>query len=120
MFPTSILALAAAASPADVRVTEQKPSAPRMVTLSPRQMLGLAAQRESVGDLEFVATLYKALETDSDPDIRAEARFRRAKLLLNAKRNEEAATLLRRLLDDKPDATIARLELAHALQLLGD
>jgi hypothetical protein len=83
-------------------------------------MLQLAEQRQAAGDLEFVTTLYKTLENDPDPNIRAEARFRRAKLLLNANRNEEAAVLLRRLLDEKPAATMVRLELAHTLQLIGD
>ena len=120
MFPISILAFAAAASPADIRLTPRKPAPARTLVLSAQDMLRLAAQRESAGDLEFVTMLYKTLESDADSTIRAEARFRRAKLLLNAKRNEEAAILLRRLLDEQPTATMARLELAHALQLLGD
>jgi len=111
--------MAAAASPAPIRVTPVRRAA-HSVLLTAQEMLKLAEQRESVGDLEVVADLYKALESNPNSDIRAEARFRHAKLLLNAKRNEEAAALLRRLLDEKPAATMARLELAHALQLLGD
>ena len=43
-----------------------------------------------------------ALESNPDPDIRSEARYRHAKQLLGEKRNLDAALLLRRILDDKP------------------
>jgi hypothetical protein len=83
-------------------------------------MFRLAEERETAGDIALASTLYGSLESNPDSNVRAEARFRRAKLLLNDKRTEEAAVLLRRLLDEEPAATAARLELAQALQALGD
>ena len=92
----------------------------RTVKLSPADMFRLAEVRRSAGDVTLVATIYGALENDPNADIRAEARFRHAKLLLDLKRNTEAAVLLRRLLDEKPGATMARLELAQVLDRMGD
>ena len=57
---------------------------------------------------------------DPDRQVRAEALFRHAKMLAQAGRMEQAATLFRRLLDERPDAIAARLELAHALDRMGD
>ncbi|KQN04319.1 hypothetical protein ASE78_17140 [Sphingomonas sp. Leaf25] len=64
--------------------------------------------------------LYDALAKDPDPDIRAEARFRKAMLLVEQRRYADAATTLRVLLDERPDAPRVRLELARTLALLGD
>jgi hypothetical protein len=83
-------------------------------------MFRLAEVAESRTDFGTASAVYEALEGNPDPDIRAEARFRHAKQLLGSNRNKEAALLLRRLVDEKPNATVARLELAHALQLLGE
>ena len=84
------------------------------------EMLRLAELASSKDDLSAAVAIYAALERDPDGAVRAEARFRHAKQLLGQKRSSEAALLLRRLLDEKPDAVVPRLELAHALQLLGD
>lgn len=92
----------------------------RTVVLTPVGMLRLAELASGKGDLETSARIYAALEQNPDADIRAEARYRHAKQLLAQSRNRDAAVLLRRLLDEKPDAVVPRLELAHALQLLGD
>ena len=62
----------------------------------------------------------RAVARNPDPDIRNEARFRHSRILRGEKRYREAAVLLRRLLDEKPKAGPARLELAVVLQLLGD
>ena len=94
--------------------------APRTLVLAPAQMFRLAEIAEGKSDLTLAFSIYEALEDNPDPDIRAEARFRHAKRLLVQKRNRDAALLLRRLVDEKPRATAARLELAHALQLLGE
>jgi len=90
------------------------------MVLTPAQMLKLAEVADANGDTSTAAAIYDALEADRDSDVRAEARFRHAKLLLRQQRTREAAVLLRRLLDEKPGAVVARLELAHALQLLGN
>jgi len=83
-------------------------------------MFKLAELAESKADFAMASAVYAALERNPDPNIRAEARFRHAKQLLGQGRNKDAALLLRAVVDEKPDATPARLELAHALQLLGE
>lgn len=121
--PVALLAMTAPAT-----MAAGQPAAPLMVhhvpmrplRLSAADMFKLAEVRQSAGDVDFVTSIYRALEDNPNRDIRAEARFRHAKLLLALKRNNEAATLLRRLLDERPDATVARLEFAHTLQMLGE
>ncbi|WP_109809293.1 surface lipoprotein assembly modifier [Sphingosinithalassobacter portus] len=90
------------------------------VHLSPTEMFALAQQAEQRGDDALAATLYEALTSDPDPELRAEARFRHARLLIRQHRLSEAAVLLRALLDEKPDAQRVRIELAAVLVQLGD
>lgn len=60
------------------------------------------------------------LAQDPDPDVRNEARYRES-LLLEAKgRDREAAVLLRRIIDDKPNAVPVRLKLVTMLTKMGD
>jgi len=114
------LLLATATPVAPAAVVAGDPSSAHKLVLSPAGMFKLAQIATSKGDLMTASTIYSALERDPDSDIRAEARFRHAKQLLDERRTREAALLLRRLIDEKPGATAARLELAHALQMLGD
>jgi hypothetical protein len=83
-------------------------------------MLALAQKAESNGEVELARTAYRALALDRDPRVRAEAMFRHGKLLLGSGRLKEAALLLRRVVDAQPEAAPPRLELARALQLMGD
>jgi hypothetical protein len=83
-------------------------------------MFKLAELAASNGDERTQNSIYKALEQDPNPDIRAEARFRMGMRLANLDRTREAALLFRRVLDDKPHATSARLQLALMLERLGD
>jgi hypothetical protein len=83
-------------------------------------MLRLAEVAQQKGNSTTASTIYDALESDPDPNIRNEARYRHAKLLTGVSRPRDAAILLRRVLDEKPQAVPARLELARTLQLLGD
>jgi tetratricopeptide (TPR) repeat protein len=93
---------------------------PHTVRLTAAEMFRLAEIARARGDLKTVGTIYAALESNPDSDVRAEARFRHAKQYIEQNRNRDAALLLRRVLDEKPEATAVRLELAHVLQVLGD
>ena len=113
--PIVALLLASAQS-----VTAQSLAPTRTIHLTPAQMFRLAEAAQQRADLATAFTVYAALETNPDANIRAEARFRHAKQLLALKRTKDAAILLRRVVDERPDAVPARLELARALQLMGD
>jgi hypothetical protein len=115
-----LIAIAASAPESAAAPVPMQRMGERTLRLTPAQMFRLAEVAEGRSDIQTVFAIYEALEGNPDSSIRSEARFRHAKSLLELKRNSEAALLLRRLLDDKPDAVMPRLELAHALQLLGD
>ena len=124
MFGTAALlamtapATLAAGQPAAALTVPHGPK--RTVRISTADMFKLAEVRQSAGDVNSVTSIYRVLESNPDRNIRTEARFRHAKLLLGLKRTNEAATVLRLLLDERPDATAAQLELAHTLQMLGE
>jgi len=80
----------------------------------------LADAAEARGDRPTAEEAYRALAMDSSADVRAEARFRLARLVAAAGRESEAATLLRQVVDDHPGAQAVRLELASVLAKLGD
>jgi tetratricopeptide (TPR) repeat protein len=96
------------------------PSSARSLVLTPSQMFKLAELAKAKGDLATATAILVALESNPDADIRAEARYRHAKQYLAEKKYREAAVLLRRILDDKPNAAPVRLELAHVLDTMGD
>jgi hypothetical protein len=83
-------------------------------------MFKLAAQLERQGDSKRASALLTLLANDPNPDVRNEARYRLALLLEAGGRNQDAALLLRQILDAKPDAASTRLKLATLLQKLGD
>lgn len=83
------------------------------------EVLALAAEAQSRGDLEATEKLLRAVLQDSNREVSAEARFRLAKLAAAAGRLSEAAVMLRRVLDDFPRAAPARLELAAVLSKMG-
>lgn len=114
------LALASAAAPAaQANPFVQEPAAQR-VTLSAPQLLGWADTARARGDDATATRIYRVMQQDADPRVRAEARFRLAKLLAATGKRSDAATVLRQLLDDQPDATAARFALAQLLVGLGD
>jgi hypothetical protein len=82
-------------------------------------MLNLAEEMVRRGDKQGAEALLDLLARDPDANVRNEARFRRALMLEASGRNEGAAVLLRRILDEKPDASAVRLKLATTLQKLG-
>jgi hypothetical protein len=88
--------------------------------LSAVQVFEVAARAEQAGDAATALAVYEALARDPDGDVRAEARFRQARLLAEQRRYTEAAVALRAILDEKPDAQRVRLELANVMALMGD
>ena len=115
-----LAALAVLPQPVGAMATARPAGQSRTLLLTPVEMFKFAEVASAKGDMTTVAAIYAALESNPNPDIRAEARFRQAKQLMKDNRNRDAAVLLRRVLDDKPDAANVRLELAHILQMLGD
>jgi tetratricopeptide (TPR) repeat protein len=96
-------------------------SAPRTERISADALFRLAEVAEQQGDSPTAQQAYRALISDPDLERRTEARFRLALLLADRlDRVREGATLLRRILDDKPGAARVRLELARLQARLGN
>lgn len=95
-------------------------SASQSVQLRPDQLLAFAESAQRRGDARTAEAAYKALSHDPNADIRNEARFRYAKLLAARGSTTVAAVLLRQIIDERPDAGPARLELAGLLDKMGD
>ena len=94
--------------------------ASRTVRLTSSNMLAFAEKAAANGRVDIAESAYRALAQDADPQMRAEALYRHGKLLLGVGKLKEAALLLRRVVDAQPQAAPPRLELARALQLMGD
>ncbi len=91
----------------------------RSVRLGSAEVMRLAEEAYRRGNAAVAETAFRALLQDPTPEVRAEARFRLAKLVAAAGRENEAAVLLRRILDDYPGAAPARLELATLFNKMG-
>lgn len=91
-----------------------------MKGISAAQLLNLAEEAEHNNDLSAAQSIYRALAQDPNLDVRNEARFRHAQLLVRARKLTDAAVLYRKILDEKPEAARVRLELAALLSRLGD
>lgn len=91
-----------------------------VVALSADQMLDFADRSARSGDLATAEATYRALFGDPALEVRSEARFRLAMLFAGMSRLADAAVLLRRILDEQPEAQRVRLELARVLDLMGD
>lgn len=121
-----LVAIAVAAAGAQAAVVAERnnvqPVRPesRTARLSAAQMFALADRAQSLGDLQAAANIFQALADDPDPEVSQGARFRHAKQLIAANDTAKAAVLLRSILDDRPDATGVRFELAGLLYRLGD
>ena len=105
------LCLFALSQAAGASTTQNEYSAP--------QVFDLATRAQNANDTATAITLYRALEHDPSVDVRCEARFRHGQLLEAQKQYADAAVLFRAVLDEKPDATRVRLELAKVLALSG-
>jgi tetratricopeptide (TPR) repeat protein len=117
-FLVPALAAAALAAPC---AAQGEALAGRQVQMSAAQLFAYADAARDRGDYPAAEAAYQALTQDPDLELRTEARFRLAEMYTNKLgRHREAAVLLRRILDDKPDATAVRLELARVEALLGN
>lgn len=88
--------------------------------LSAPDLFELADRARAAGRNADASSIYDALMHDANGDVRAEARFRKGMMLAGARRFADAAVMFRALLDEKPDAAGARLELARMLAAMGD
>jgi tetratricopeptide (TPR) repeat protein len=88
--------------------------------LSAAQLFDLADQARVAGRIADTEAIYSALSRDPDIEIRSEARFRLGQLLTEQKRFADAALAYRAILDEQPNATRVRLELAQVLVAMGD
>ena len=92
----------------------------RTVKATAAQMFHLAEQLVRSGKPSDADKVLELLSRDPDPQVRDEARFRRARMFKARGQLQPAALLLRLILDDKPDAAPVRLELAQLLDRMGD
>ncbi len=123
MIHVAIMATAAAVMPAgtpSVAIQRSVASAPRTFRLSASEMFKVAEQMLVDGSRGEAAAVLDFLARNPDSDIRNEARFRRSKMFDADGMTTRAALLLRQIVDERPDAAAARLELARLLERLGD
>lgn len=110
-----------AASLADFSgIAEPKGEQPITLRANAGQIFAFAKRLQERGLVEQARRFYEILERDPEPGIRNLARYERALILLADGNRVEAATLLRRILDDDPRAGVARLRLATLLHQMGD
>jgi len=108
--------------PAGAQSAPSAQTAPRQYKSAPYKatdLFAMAGRALAAGDTSAAVTIFRALEHDPDIDIRCEARFRHAQMLEGSKSWTQAALLLRAILDEKPKAQPARLELAKVLAMMG-
>lgn len=112
------LGLVALSPPAEASPLPPAPS--RTFQLTAPQLFALAEEMIRQGDETQAAILLDALARDPDPNFRNEARFRQAALFEKKGEDRAAAVMLRRILDERPDASPVRLKLASLFQKMGD
>lgn len=110
------LAVVATRAPDSSRHTAEA----RTIRATAGQMLNLADEMVRRGENDQAESILDLLARDPDSNVRNEARFRHARLLLSAGAPRKSATLLRRILDEKPNAIPVRLQLAQLLDKMGD
>ena len=91
----------------------------RQIKLDASSLLTLGSELELRGSQIDAEQVYRTLAKDPDTNVRAEARFRLAKLLATGGQKAEAARLLKQIVDEHPEAARPRLELVGLLQQLG-
>lgn len=109
-----------AAAPVAFAQAATESSEEARVAVSAEQLLAFADRARQAGDIATAETALRALIADPSVEVRCEARFRLAMMLVAQRKLIEAAILLRAILDEQPNAQRVRLELAHVLDLMGD
>lgn len=104
----------------NARAAETTPADRRTISASADEVLAIADKARDTGDFATAETVYRALLADPRITVRSEARFRLAMMFASSRRFEDAAILLRQVLDEQPGALRVRLELARVLEILGD
>lgn len=89
-------------------------------TLTSEQLFDLAQKLAINGSFDEAIRLLTAIESNPNPEFRAEARARIARILVQKGDLRAASLMFQKLLDEKPDAAGARVELADVLLKLGD
>ena len=104
-----------------IGAAEPASAAPRAsVRASASDMLALAEEFRKKGDAASAQRILNLLTRDPNVDVRNEARYRLALIREEEGRYRDAAVLLRRILDEKPDASAVRIRLAMLLQKMGE
>jgi tetratricopeptide (TPR) repeat protein len=118
--------LPCAASAQDAAQTPQ-PAAPTtsadgraLSGLTAAQLFDIADQALAAGRNEDAEAIYKAVSADPKIEVRSEARFRLGMMYADQKRLTDAAVTFRALLDEQPNASRVRLELARVLAAMGN
>ena len=93
---------------------------PCVTGISPVALFAIAASYEAAGRLDEAESLLRALTADPEIEYRTEARFRLGKLRERRGDRTGAIAAYRALLDEKPNATRVRLDLARLLAFEGD
>lgn len=94
--------------------------AERIVKATAQHLFAMADDFIRRGSTENARSVLLLLAADPDQAVRNEARFRLAKLATASGRFAEGATLMRRILDEVPNAVPVRFELAATLHKMGD
>ncbi|MXO66077.1 surface lipoprotein assembly modifier [Altericroceibacterium endophyticum] len=110
---------AAGANAGVAQIPDPAASEPQLLT--PAQLFAYADAAAAQGDLDLAESAYRALSDHPDRKLRNEARFRLARLYADKMgRPRDAAVLLRHILDEEPDITAVRVELARIQAQLGN
>ena len=90
------------------------------VQVTAAQLFRIAEAASAKGDQATAERAYVALIGDPSQNVRLEARFRLAMMERKRGNVTKAASMLREIIDHRPDAVPVRLELASLLDKMGD
>src|SRR5690606_15086072 len=118
---TGVLVILATPSAAVGQEASERQEEGFAVRMGAAELFAFADAARDRGEYAIAESAYRALSTNPREELRAEARFRLAMMLHDKLgRTREAAVLLRQILDDKPDASRVRIELARMQAALGN